>query len=114
MSKELLPTPCGWRILIEVSDIQNVTAGGIHIPDMAKSNERNLTSVGKIVRLGNLAYNRPDLGMNDPWAAVGDHVIFGRYAGSRIELDGKEYRLMNDEEILAVIPEEIKAKIKRV
>jgi len=52
--------------------------------------------------------------MNDPWAAVGDHVIFGRYAGSRIELDGKEYRLMNDEEILAVIPEEIKAKIKRV
>lgn len=113
-NKALLPQPSGWRILVHVSDIQEKSAGGVIIPEMAKHNERNLSSIGQIVALGPLAYARPDLGVDLPWCKEGDWVIFGRYAGSRIEVEGREYRLMNDEEILAVIPEAIKDKVKRV
>lgn len=111
---EPLLQPSGWRILVRVSDLQEKTAGGVYIPDMAKANERNLSSIGTIVALGPLAYTRPDLGMDTPWCGVGDHVIFGRYAGSRVEIDGKEYRLMNDDEVLATIPPELIGKVKRV
>ena len=113
-NKALLPQPSGWRILVLVSDIQEKSAGGIYIPDSAKHNERNLSSIGQIITLGPLAYARPDLGVDLPWCKEGDWVIFGRYAGSRIEVEGREYRLMNDEEILAVLPEAIKDKVKRV
>lgn len=112
--KSDLPQPSGWRILVKVSDLQEKSAGGIFIPEQAKHNERNLSSLGTIVLLGPLAYTRPDLGMEEPWCKEGDTVIFGRYAGSRISLDEQEYRLMNDEEVLAVIPESIKTRVKRV
>ena len=111
---KVLPQPAGWRILVQVSDIQEKSAGGIYIPDSAKHNERNLSSIGQVITLGPLAYSRPDIGVDTLWCAEGDWVIFGRYAGSRIEVEGREYRLMNDDEILAVIPEEIKDKVKRV
>ena len=113
-NKSDLPKPCGWRILICVADLQEKTAGGILLPEIAKHNERNLSSIGQIVAVGDLAWRRPDLGVEHPWAAEGDWVVFGRYAGSRIEVEGREYRLMNDEEILAVITEDMKDKVKRV
>ena len=109
-----LPTPTGWRILVRVSDLADKTPGGIIMPDVAKSNERNMSSIGQVVRLGDLAFNRPDLGIDSPWAMTGDWVIFGRYAGHRIEVDKTEYRLMNDDEILAVIPEHMRDRVKRV
>ena len=109
-----LPIPSGWRILVRVSDVQNVTKGGVIIPELAKHNERNLSSIGQIEKLGVLAYNRPDLGVDEPWCKEGDWVIFGRYAGTRIEIDTVEYRIMNDDEVVAVIPESIKDKVKRV
>ena len=109
-----LPTPAGYRILVRVSDEQEKSAGGIIIPESVKHNERSLTSFGKVEKLGCLAYNRPDLGIDEPWCAEGDWVIYGRYAGTRIDIDGSEFRIMNDDEIVAVVPESLKGKIKRV
>lgn len=108
-----LPKPTGWRVLIRVSDLQDKSAGGIFIPELAKHNERNLSSIGQVITLGPLAYNRPDLGVDVLWCSPDDWVIFGRYAGHRIDVDGTEYRLMNDDEILAVIPEHMKTRVKR-
>lgn len=105
--------PAGWRILIKVAEIEEKTAAGIIIPDIAKANERVLTSIGQVVALGPMAYRRPDLGLNDDWCFEGDWVMFGKYAGARHVIDGVEYRLMNDDEILAVVPETIKDRVKR-
>jgi co-chaperonin GroES (HSP10) len=46
---------------------------------------------------------------NGPWCKAGDWIIFGRYAGARIPIDGGEIRLLNDDEVLAVVnsPEDI-------
>ena len=65
--------------------------------------------MGLIVSLGPNAYADQDKFPNGPWCKEGDWVIFGRYAGARFRIEGGEMRLLNDDEILAVIsdPESI-------
>ena len=71
--------------------------------------EQLATIVGLVVSLGPDAYADPDKFSDGPWCKEGDWVIFGRYAGARFRIEGGDMRLLNDDEILAVIdnPEEI-------
>jgi co-chaperonin GroES (HSP10) len=59
--------------------------------------------------VGNLAYADESKFPNGPWCKEGDWIIFGRYAGARIPIDGGEIRLLNDDEVLARVnsPEDI-------
>ena len=52
--------------------------------------------------MGADAYNRSD--MSKAWAKVGDHVMFGKYAGHRFKYGDAELRIMNDDEILGLVP----------
>jgi co-chaperonin GroES (HSP10) len=56
-----------------------------------------------------LGFSDPDKFPDGPWCEEGDWVIFGRYAGARFNIDGGDMRLLNDDEILAVVnnPEDI-------
>jgi len=107
--KERLPKPTGYRILILPFTMSNVTKGGIHLATQTVDKERLATVVGYVVSLGPDAYG--DLGKfpDGAWCKEGDWVIFGRYAGARFQIDGGDMRLLNDDEILAVIdsPEDI-------
>ena len=89
--------------------MSNVTKGGIHLATQTVDKERLATVVGYVVSLGPDAYG--DLGKfpDGAWCKEGDWVIFGRYAGARFQIDGGDMRLLNDDEILAVIdsPEDI-------
>ena len=71
--------------------------------------EHLATVVGLVVALGPDAYKDPNKFSEGPWCSVGDWVIFGRYAGARFRIEGGDMRLLNDDEILAVIdsPEDI-------
>ncbi|RUM65374.1 MAG: hypothetical protein DSZ03_02990, partial [Sulfurimonas sp.] len=56
----------------------------------------------QIIQMGDDAYRRED--MTIPWCKKGDHVMFGKYAGHRFKYGKSELRIMNDDEILAIVP----------
>ena len=85
--------PLADRVLIEPTAAEEVTMGGIIIPDSAK--EKPLK--GTIVAVGN--------GTKDEEMILkeGDTVIYGKYAGTELELEGKKYLIMRQSDVLAVI-----------
>jgi len=104
-----LPRPTGYRILILPFKPNATTKGGIMLAKQTMEKEQLATIVGLVVSLGPDAYKNSDKFAEGPWCQEGDWVIFGRYAGARFRIEGGDMRLLNDDEILAVIedPEEI-------
>jgi len=87
------------RVVIErLEEEEQKSSGGIIIPDTAKEKPQR----GKVVAIGDGAFN--DKGeRNKLDVKVGDEVLFGKYAGNDVKIDGKEYLIMRENEILAVI-----------
>lgn len=104
-----LPTPTGYRIMILPFRVSEKTKGGVYIAESAREREQIATVVGLVLKLGPDAYKDADKYPVGPWCQENDWVIFGRYAGARIPIDGGEIRLLNDDEVLATIdnPESI-------
>ena len=98
-----LPRPTGNRILILPFAQKSVTKGGIHIAKQTIDKERLSTVVGHVVALGPDAYADTIKFPEGAWCKKGDWVIFGRYAGARFQIEGGDMRLLNDDEILAVV-----------
>ena len=88
---------------------KTVTKGGIHLAESYVEKERLATNVGFVISLGPDAYKDENKFPNGPWCKEKDWIIFGRYAGARIKIDGGDLRLLNDDEVLAVIsnPEDV-------
>ena len=106
---EKLPMPTGYRILILPFTPHETTKGGIMLAKQTLDKERIATVVGLVVRLGPDAYSDKEKFPEGPWCKEMDWVIFGRYAGARFNIQGGDMRLLNDDEILAVVnkPEDI-------
>ena len=100
---ERLPKPTGWRILILPYTLPQSTKGGVILSDETRERNQLATNVGYVVSLGPDSYRDEGKFPDGPWCKSGDWVMFGRYAGSRFKIDGAEPRLLNDDEILAVI-----------
>ena len=112
MDKSLLdrmPTPTGWRMLILPYRGKETTDGGIYIPTKVLDDTQIQTVVGYVVKQGSLCYKDEEKFPDGPWCQEKQWVIFARYAGSRFRIEGGECRILNDDEILAVIddPEDI-------
>lgn len=103
MKNEPALKPTAWRVSVSVPDVEEVTKGGIIRPDLVRDNEKILTVFAQVVELGPLAYKRPDMIQAGPWCKPGDTVLISKYAGSRILVDGVEHRVINDDEIQAVV-----------
>ncbi len=90
--KEL--TPLNENVLLELTDefAENKTSSGIIIPDTAKEKP----SLARVVALGNI---------EEPAIAPGDVVLYKKYSGNKVELDGKEYLILPYADILAKISE---------
>lgn len=108
---EVLPGVKGWRVLVRPYPAQEKTKGGIIIPDTSKDYQDLLRCVGKVVKMGDLCYKRPEIffGDYDPWCQVGDWVLLPKYAGTKIQYKGVRYIMCNDDEIMATVtgPEDI-------
>jgi chaperonin GroES len=91
--------PIGENVMVKRLEPEAVTAGGIVLPDSAKEKpwEGRVLSVGD----GRLL---PDGRRIPHQVSEGDRVLFGRYAGTEVLVDGKEVLIMNEKEILAVVP----------
>ena len=104
-----LPKPTGWRILVLPYKAKEKTKGGIILSDKTVTESQIATNCGLVLDMGPAAYNDKDKFPNGPWCKKKDWVLFARYAGSRIYIDGGEIRVLNDDEILGTIedPEDI-------
>ena len=103
-----LPNPTGWRILVLPFKQKDKTKGGIIITDNTIEKSQVASTCGLVLATGPHCYDKEKF-PEGPWCKKGDWIIFARYAGSRIKIDGGEIRLLNDDEVLATVenPEDI-------
>ena len=106
---EKLPKPTGWRILVLPFKMKEKTKGGVIIADTSLERQQLAAQCANVLAVGPDAYRDKDRYPQGPWCKVGDWIIFARYAGSRIKIEGGEVRMLNDDEILATIknPEDL-------
>jgi co-chaperonin GroES (HSP10) len=108
-SLKRLPSPSGWRLLILPYRGKGKTEAGIYLPDQVIERESVATVCGYVLKVGPLAYKDETKFPSGPWCKEQDWIIFGRYAGARFKIDGGEIRILNDDEVIAVVqdPEDI-------
>ena len=97
-----LPEPSGYRLLVLPFTPKNKTKGGILFSQETLDKARIATTCGYVLKMGDLAYKDTEK-FGKPWCKKGDWVIFARYAGSRLPIEGGEVRLLNDDEVLGTI-----------
>ena len=85
--------PLADRVLVEPAAAEQKTAGGIIIPDTAKEKPQK----GTVVAVGNGKKDEPLT------VKIGDQVLYGKYSGTEINFDGKDYLIMRESDILAII-----------
>ena len=103
-----LPKPTGWRILVLPFKQKEKTKGGIILAEDTIERSQVASTFGLVLGMGPHCYDKERY-PEGPWCKKGDWIIFARYAGSRIKIDGGEIRILNDDEILATVenPEDI-------
>jgi chaperonin GroES len=86
------------RVLVESLESEEKTAGGIIIPDTAKEKPQE----GKVIAVGSGA--KSEDGKITPMdVKVGDHILFGKWSGTEVKIDGKEYSIMKESDIMGII-----------
>ena len=103
IQKSQLPAPSGWRLLVLPFSPREKTKGGILIAQESLDKLRIATNCGYVLEIGPLAYHDREKFPTGPWCKKGDWVIFARYAGSRLPIEGGEVRILNDDEVLGTI-----------
>lgn len=92
--------PLGERVVLKVLESEEKTKSGIVLPDTAKEKPQ----MGKVLAVG--PGKLLDNGEKVPLEVkVGDKVLFAKYAGTEVKLDGEEYMVLKESDILAIIPE---------
>jgi co-chaperonin GroES (HSP10) len=97
-----LPEPSGYRILVLPFTPKKKSEGGIIFAQETLDRARIATTCGYVLKMGELAYKDPDK-FGKPWCKLKDWVIFARYAGSRLPIEGGEVRILNDDEVLGTV-----------
>ncbi|MBB6447630.1 co-chaperone GroES [Bacillus benzoevorans] len=90
--------PLGDRVIIELVESEEKTASGIVLPDSAKEKPQE----GKVVAVGSgrVLENGERLALE---VSAGDRIIFSKYSGTEVKYDGKEYLILRDSDILAIV-----------
>lgn len=95
--------PVGHKILVKPDTVETVSKGGIILVDETVNDGKRHVDTGTLVAVGHQAWM--GFGDSQPWAKVGDRIVFERYGGSKYTDGDIEYRIMNDEDIDAIIKE---------
>ena len=103
-----LPKPTGWRMIVLPFKMPQKSKGGLYFGQETLERQQVGSTCGLVLAQGPHCYDKEKF-PEGPWCKTGDWVIFARYAGSRIQIDGGEVRILNDDEVLATIanPEDI-------
>ena len=87
------------RILVQTLDAEQTTASGLVIPDTAKEKPQE----GKVLAVGPGRFDEDGEKRIPLDIKVGDHILFGKYSGTEVKVDGEEYLVMREEDVMAVI-----------
>lgn len=90
--------PLADRVLVEAAPAEETTKGGLYIPDTAKEKPQR----GKVVAVGTGRVSE-DGKVTPLTVKEGDEVLYGKYSGTEISLDGKDYMIMRESDIYAVL-----------
>lgn len=100
---KLLPEPKGYRILCAVPQVEEEFEGGLIKADETRKVEEQTTVVLFVVKLGDLAYKDEARFPTGPWCQEGDFVLTRPYSGTRVVIHGREFRIINDDTVEAVV-----------
>lgn len=100
---KLLPEPKGYKILCAVPQVEEEFDGGIIKADDTKKVEEQTTVVLFVVKMGELAYKDESRFPTGAWCKQGDFVLTRPYTGTRVVIHGREFRLINDDSVEAVV-----------
>jgi len=95
-----LPSMPGYTILIRPTSVKSKTKGGILLPDSTVEDISYLTTVGKVLSVGDSAYKDKEKFPNGSWCKVGDYVCYGKHTGTKIIYKGIKLLLVYDDQIM--------------
>jgi co-chaperonin GroES (HSP10) len=98
-----LPEPSGYRILCAIPDAEEKTAGGIYKADTTLQFEELTTPVLFVLKVGPDAFKDASRFPSGPWCKEGDFILTRPHAGSRVKIHGREFRIINDDSVEAVV-----------
>lgn len=98
-----LPEPAGFKMLVALPDAEEAFEGGILKADMTRQVEEVTTVVAFVIKQGPDCYKDTSKFPTGPWCKEGDFVILRAYSGTRIKVHNKEFRLINDDAVEAVV-----------
>ena len=100
---KLLPEPKGYRILCAVPHVEEEFEGSLIKAEDTKRVEEQTTVVLFVVKMGDLAYADKERFPTGPWCKEGDFVLTRPYSGTRVVIHGREFRIINDDTVEAVV-----------
>jgi len=99
-----LPRPVGYKLLCAVPDMKETYEGTTIVrPDAYAQQEAHATVVLFVLDVGDMAYSDKEKFPTGPWCKKGDFVLVRTYAGTRFKVFGKEFRVLNDDQIECVV-----------
>jgi len=98
-----LPKPSGYRILCAIPDIDDAYESGLLKAESTINFEEKLATVLFVVALGPDCYKDPARFPSGPWCKVGDFIVVRPNSGSRLNIHGREFRMINDDTVEAVV-----------
>jgi len=96
--------PAGHRVLVRPDNVEEMTASGIVLAHENKKRKVEAQVTGTVVAVGSQAWL--EFSDGSPWAKAGDRVLFAEFAGKLVKISGVTHRIINDEDITAVVLEE--------
>lgn len=98
-----LPDPSGYRLLCAVPEVETTTEGGIIKADITLHHEELLTVVLFVMKMGPDCYKDESRFPSGPWCKEGDFILVRPHAGTRVKIHGREFRIINDDAVEAVV-----------
>ena len=98
-----LPNIPGFHIIIRPVSLREKTKGGILLPDKVKDDIAYLTTVGQVLKVGDLAYKDKEKFPMGAWCKVGDYVCYGRLTGQKFVYKGVKLLLVFDDQIIMTV-----------
>ena len=104
--EELLPVPVGYRVLVALPQIKETYDDSDLVKSSRTMHEEHVMSIiGLVIDMGDQAYADKERFPTGAWCKQGDYVMFRANSGTRFKIGGVEYRLMNDDYIVAIVPD---------
>ena len=97
---DVLPELPGFHVLVRPVSIKEKTKGGILLPNSTKDDMSYLTTIGEVIKIGDLAYNDTDKFPKGPWCKEGDYICYAKHAGQKIQYKEVKMILLYDDQVI--------------